>query len=208
MLDILLLAIGAVATYLICSLNPAIIFSHILYNEDIRKKGSGNPGFTNFSRVYGLKWGMPVMLIDLLKAAVCVYLFGSLYSLISGGSFQFAAALCGVFAMAGHAYPIWYSFKGGKGFLVYMSIIWFVDWKAGLVGVCVLALFLFTTKYMSLASLSAVILTVIYLTAFKAASIPVIVLCFLQVFFVVIRHKTNILRLLKGTETKFKIKKL
>lgn len=206
-MNILILTLGAVLSYLVGALNPAIVLSNLIYHEDIRNSGSGNPGFTNFMRAYGVKWAMVVMVLDLAKAAVCVSFVSWLYSSLAGGSYQFAAAFCGLFAMAGHAFPVWYGFKGGKGFLVYMSIIFLVDWRAGLIGTAVLAALLFTTRYMSLASMCAVCSTVLFLSFARAADSVVIILCTVQVLFVIVRHKENILRLCKGTESKFKIKK-
>lgn len=206
-MNILILTLGAVLSYLVGALNPAIVLSNLIYHEDIRKKGSGNPGFTNFMRSYGVKWAMVVMILDLAKAAVCVSLVSWAYAALADGSYQFAAAFCGLFAMAGHAFPVWYGFKGGKGFLVYMSIIFLVDWRAGLIGAAVLAVLLFTTRYMSLSSMCAVFSTVLFLIIARAADPVVIILCALQVIFVFIRHKENIARLFKGTESKFKIKK-
>lgn len=206
-MNILILTLGAVLSYLVGALNPAIVLSNLIYHEDIRKRGSGNPGFTNFMRSYGVKWAMVVMILDLAKAAVCVSLVSWIYATVCEGSYQFAAAFCGLFAMAGHAFPVWYGFKGGKGFLVYMSIIFLVDWRAGLIGTAVLAALLFTTRYMSLSSMCAVFSTVLFLIIARAADPVVIILCALQVIFVFIRHKENIARLFKGTESKFKIKK-
>ena len=140
-MTILILCIAAVCAYLVSGLNPAIILSKSIYHKDIRECGSGNPGFTNLKRTFGNKWAWWVFVLDLGKAAAVVALFAFLYSRF-GGDYQFGAAFTGLFAMAGHAFPVWYGFKGGKGFLVYMSIIWFVSWRAGLVAAAVLVVLL------------------------------------------------------------------
>jgi len=62
------------------------------------------------------------------------------------GNYQFGAAYTGFFALMGHAYPVWYQFKGGKGFLVYMSVIWFIDWRAGLIALGIMLILLGATN--------------------------------------------------------------
>ncbi len=205
-LKILILALGAVISYFICSLNPAIELSKLVYGEDIRKKGSGNPGFTNFTRVYGLKWGWLVMVFDLLKGAVCAFATAYLYKRFGGGDFAFAASFAGAFAMAGHAFPAIYKFKGGKGFLVFESIVFVINPVCGALSFCVLCTFLFTTRYMSLSSLCAVFSAVVFLLI-AGENLSVVLLCAVQALFVTLRHTENIVRLAKGRETKFYFKK-
>lgn len=192
---------AAVCAYFITGLNPAIILSKLVYHKDIRTCGSGNPGFTNFKRTFGGKLSWVVMLIDLLKAAIVVGVFAYLFYLETG-YFQLGAAYTGLFCMLGHAYPVWYKFKGGKGFLVYMSIILFVDWISFLVACAVLALLIFTTKYMSLSTMCAVASSVIVMF-FTKAHIGAIIACAAMVLFIIIRHHENIKRLFQGTERKF-----
>lgn len=201
-MEILLYFLAAVCAYLTAGLNPAIIISKAVYKKDIRTCGSGNPGFTNFKRTFGGKWGWPVFFLDLGKAAlvvaVCAWLFGKYLD-----AYQLGAAYTGLFCMLGHAFPIWYGFKGGKGFLVYMSTIWFVDWRAGLLATALLVALLLTTKYMSLSVMCAVTSGVIYLAVAGADSPAVICLCAAQVFFIICRHRENIKRLVSKSEPKF-----
>ena len=193
---------AAVCDYLISGLNPAIIISKPVYHKDIRECGSGNPGFTNFKRTFGNKWAWCVLMLDLAKAAVTVGFFAQLFEIYLQ-DYQFGAAYTGMFCMLGHAFPVWYGFKGGKGFLVLMSTIWLVDWHAGLCSVAVLLLFLLATKYMSLSTMLALTAGVIYLAVAGNASTEVIFMCALQVLFMICRHKSNIKKLMAGTESKF-----
>ena len=144
--------ITAVLAWYIGGMNLAITISKAVYHEDIRKHGSGNPGFTNFRRVYGNRYAWFVLAFDLLKGAVmcllCGFWFGSY-----GFSFQLGTAYTGLFVMLGHSYPIQYEFKGGKGVLVLLSELFVLDWRAGLIGCAVMLIILFTTKYMSLATI-------------------------------------------------------
>ena len=206
MTKILIYILATVVTYLIGGWNPAITISRAVYGKDIRACGSGNPGFTNFKRTFGGKWAWVVMCLDLCKAAVAVAVFAPLLHRFGGVSYQFGAALTGAFCMLGHAYPVMYRFKGGKGFLVYMSTIWFVDWRAGLVATVLLVILLLTTKYMSLSTMTSVFASVVFLVIVGAETPWVVVLCGAQVLFIIIRHRENIKRLVAGSEHKFELR--
>lgn len=195
---------AALCAYLLAGLNPSIILSKLVYKKDIRTCGSGNPGFTNFKRTFGNKLAWWVLVLDLSKAAVVVAIFAYLFK-IHLGDYCLGAAYTGLFAMAGHAYPVWYGFKGGKGFLVYMSVVWFIDWRAGLVALGIMLVLLLTTKYMSLSTVTALLSCPITLIVIKA-SLPVILMCAVCVIFMAVRHKENFKRLLNGTESKFYLK--
>ena len=204
MLKVILYASAAICAYLVAGLNPAIILSKAVYKKDIRTCGSGNPGFTNFKRSFGNKLAWWVLVLDLLKAAVVVAVFAQLFKIYLD-DYRLGAAYTGLFAMAGHAYPVWYKFKGGKGFLVYMSVIWFIDWRAGLVALLIMLTLLLTTKYMSLSTVTALLSCPITLLIIRA-SVPVVILCAVCVIFMAVRHKENFKRLLNGTESKFYLK--
>ena len=203
-MNIILYASAAICAYLVAGLNPAIMLSKAVYKKDIRTCGSGNPGFTNFKRTFGNKLAWWVLVLDLLKAAVVVAVFAQLFKIYLN-DYRLGAAYTGLFAMAGHAYPLWYKFKGGKGFLVYMSVIWFIDWRAGLVALIIMLVLLLTTKYMSLSTVTALLSCPVTLIIIKASA-PVILLCAACVIFMAVRHKENFKRLVNGTESKFYLK--
>ena len=203
-MDILLYVAAAVCAYLVSGINPAIELSKRIYHTDIRTCGSGNPGFTNFKRTFGNRWAWWVLVLDLAKAAAVVAVFAWLFSR-RFGAYQLGAAYTGLFALLGHAYPVWYKFKGGKGFLVYTSVIWFIDWRAGLVALVVMLILLAVSKYMSLSTVVG-LLTCPVTLAFLKAPLPIIIICAVSVLFIAYRHKENFKRLLSGTESKFKLK--
>ena len=181
-----LLFIGAaLCGYLISGLNPAIILSKAIYHKDIRECGSGNPGFTNFKRSFGGKLAWCVLILDLTKAALVALVFGLLCK-----------------AQLGHAYPVFYKFKGGKGFLVSLSTMWVVDWRAGLIATVLMVILLLTTKYMSLSTVVAMLTCPLTLWLFDS-SLTVILICTGIVLFMAIRHYQNFIRLFKGTENRF-----
>lgn len=195
---------AAVCGYFVAGLNPAIVLSKAIYHTDIRTCGSGNPGFTNFKRTFGNKWAWWVLVFDLFKAAVVVGIFARLFDFYLG-DFQFGAAYTGVFAMLGHAYPVLYRFKGGKGFLVCLSTVWVIDWRVGAIATLIMVALLLTTKYMSLSTVVAMLTCPLLLIGFHA-SLPVVALTSVCVLFMAWRHRENFKRLMCGTESKFALK--
>lgn len=201
----LLFPLAAVVSYLVAGLNPAILLSTVIYHRDIRECGSKNPGFTNFKRCFGMRWAWLVMVVDLLKSALPAVLFGILFSIL-WGDWQLGVSFACIFAMIGHAYPVWYGFRGGKGFLVCLASMWTLDWRVGLVATLLMIILLLVTKYMSYATVVAMLTCPITLML-ASPSATVVVLCALSVCFMAWRHKGNFKRLLEGTETKFLLKK-
>lgn len=193
--------ISAVFAYFVSGLNPAIIMSKAIYKKDIRTCGSGNPGFTNFKRVFGNKYAWFVFVLDILKGAVISVVAGLLFRAYVG-SWALGVAYAGLFAMLGHAFPIYYGFKGGKGFLVCLSTVWFIDWRAGAIATAVLVIMLPLTTYMSLSTMSALVAGAVAVAAF-GGGLAVSIMYAVCVLFVIVRHKQNIVRLVQGTESKF-----
>lgn len=193
--------ISAVFAYFVSGLNPAIIMSKAIYKKDIRTCGSGNPGFTNFKRVFGNKYAWFVFVLDILKGAVISVVAGLLFRAYVG-SWALGVAYAGLFAMLGHAFPIYYGFKGGKGFLVCLSTVWFIAWRAGAIATAVLFIMLPLTKYMSLSTMSALVAGAVAVAAF-GGGLAVSIMYAVCVLFVIVRHKQNIVRLVQGTESKF-----
>ena len=193
--------ISAVFAYFVSGLNPAIIMSKAIYKKDIRTCGSGNPGFTNFKRVLCNKYAWFVFVLDILKGAVISVVAGLLFRAYVG-SWALGVAYAGLFAMLGHAFPIYYGFKGGKGFLVCLSTVWFIDWRAGAIATAVLVIMLPLTKYMSLSTMSALVAGAVAVAAF-GGGLAVSIMYAVCVLFVIVRHKQNIVRLVQGTESKF-----
>ena len=183
-MKILAFVLAAIVPYLLAGVNPAILLSKMIYRQDIRTQGSKNPGFTNFKRVYGWKFAWLVFLLDLCKGILACVFAGYLVR-YTWGNFQLGAAYGALFAMLGHAYPVWYRFKGGKTVMVW--------------------LLLFTVKFMSLASISAGIAFLIALGFLGTSHTAVLPICAVSVLLLIWRHKANIGRLVEGTESKFNL---
>lgn len=201
-----------VAAYLVCALNPAIIMARLVYHDDIRTRGSGNPGFTNFKRVYGNKVAWFVFALDIGKT-ILVMVLGIMALKTRGADHQICAAIIGFFCLLGHVFPCWYKFRGGKGFLVWATTIFFCDWKAGLVALAVMAVFLFTKWYMSLATMcfcvSGTLAVIAFDFLFGIEPVTILLVAFIMLTgtaVVILRHKENIAKLRNGTESKFSFK--
>lgn len=200
--------IAAIASYLIGSFPTAYIAGR-LTGIDIRTAGSGNVGATNVARVLGKRFGYPVFVIDVAKGFAAVKLadaFGSgahssavvvdLYGVVGGS-----------FAVIGHSFPVWLGFKGGKGVATSIGALFALNWLSALVvGIVWIVTFL-TTRYVSLASVIAAIVLPIaaaLMFFFGGLSSPVLLyFCLLLAVIVVLRHRSNISRLLSGTEHRF-----
>jgi glycerol-3-phosphate acyltransferase PlsY len=200
-MNLLLLILAPIVGYVVATLNPAIILSRLIYHKDIRECRSGNPGFTNFKRSFGGKWAWWVLVLDLSKAAVVVWLF-SFFLAKYGVDSQLAAAYTGAFCLFGHAYPFLYGFRGGKGFLVCLSTVYVIDWRAGLIATAVMCILLLTTHYMSLSTVTALLLSPIPVYLFGGSLWATLATLALALF-VAVRHHANFKRLLSGTESRF-----
>ncbi len=147
----ILAAIWIAASYFLGGLNFAILVSKKLYNDDVRTHGSGNAGFTNMRRTYGMKVGALVFLGDLLKTIIAV--LGAM--LLFGRD---TATLAGLACILGHCYPCFFSFKGGKGIATIAAMVLVLDPVVFLVLFVIFAIIVLSSKYLSLGSVMAVLL--------------------------------------------------
>jgi len=205
-LFILLHVFVAVLAYLIGGINGAIITSKYFYKKDIRQYGSGNPGLTNFYRVFGKRAVTGVILIDMLKTIVPVVigrvLFRNFYDMEVYGSIF--AGLC---VMLGHSYPVYYGFQGGKTVMAIGTFVFFVDWRLALIAWGVFLVVFAVTRYVSLGAMIAALTYPILIYALGIGGTREIIVSVLSVLLLVFRHRDNIRRLINGTESKFRIKK-
>ena len=197
----------AALAYLLGGINGAIIFSCLVYKEDIRQLGSKNPGFTNFKRLHGFAPAtFAVMAIDICKTILPV-LLAKLVMQHTYGAGQLAAAFALLGCMLGHAFPVWYNFKGGKAVMTFLAGVWFVDWRAGLICFAIFVVILFTVRFMSVASMSFAVLFPVALFVLGCRNPITLVIMAVAGILVVARHHQNISRLRAGTESKFYLKK-
>ncbi|MED3623608.1 glycerol-3-phosphate 1-O-acyltransferase PlsY [Neobacillus thermocopriae] len=189
-----------VLAYLLGSIPSGLIIGKVFYKTDIRQHGSGNLGGTNTFRTLGVKAGLAVTLADILKgtlAAALPNLFAiDLHPLIPG-----------VLAVLGHTYPIFAGFRGGKAVATSGGVLLFY---APFLFITLLVSFfvsLYITKYVSLSSMIAGGVAVVYVLTtgfFQGWDIPLLIVVSLLASFVIYRHRANINRIINKTEPKIK----
>lgn len=189
-----------IASYFIGSLSPAIVLCKAKYGVDIRTLGSGNAGTTNVLRNYGKKMAGATLLLDILKGIVC-YLAG--YIVFS--SYEVGLA-CGLAAVLGHIFPVYYGFKGGKGVATTLGLCIVAVPKAALVAVAAAVIIMAASKRISLGSLLGVLIFTVTV-AVMGYDTFVIVWALIITVIIWVKHRGNIKRLLSGTEPKFSLKK-
>ena len=173
---------------------------------DVRVAGSGNVGATNVTRVLGKQFGYPVFLVDFLKGLVPLLLTRTManHYQLDPISTDFCIAAAGIFAVIGHSYPMWLGFKGGKGVATSLGLIFGINWIAALVMFAVWIVAFKVTRYVSVASMIAAIalpVAMIILLLRDELRSPVLVyFSLLLAAIVVFRHRSNVSRLLSGTE--------
>ena len=185
--------------YLIGSLNFAIIYSK-LKGDDIRNHGSGNAGATNVLRTYGKLPAAIVFLLDISKGVVSILLVRSVFD---GMVYDCSAALG---AVLGHNFPVYYKFAGGKGVSTSLAVLLTLHYPTALVAVATFIIVVLISKYVSLSSIMAAVTAMI--AAFVFFKIDVFsVFCAIIGVLCIYRHRSNIKRLLNGTENKLGQKK-
>jgi glycerol-3-phosphate acyltransferase PlsY len=203
----LLLLVMALPAYLLGGVNGAIIASMCIYRKDIRKYGSGNPGLTNFYRVFGKPGSALVIVIDAAKTIVPV-LFGGwlLYKFIGGESMFFGRQFSGLFVTLGHCFPAIYNFAGGKGVMATGTILWIIDWRVALMSWGVFAAVVLATRFVSLGSMLGVLAYPASILLLGIGGTREFVVALLTALLLIARHGENIKRLIRGTESKFQFR--
>lgn len=188
-----------ILSYLIGSLNFAIVLSKLIFKKDIREHGSKNAGSTNAFRVLGGKVAICVLLGDIFKAIFSVLLGNYIAS-------DIGKLLAGIFVILGHIYPVYFNFKGGKGVATVVGMLMAFDFRMFLGFVIIFFFLLFLTKYVSLSAMIASLVLPIGMYVFYNDFIFVAtgVLVFLGIVYM---HRANIKRLLNNTENKISFKK-
>lgn len=223
--------LSAVVAYLLGSINTAVLVTRIVTKgkSDIRQMGSGNAGFTNVLRCVGKVPAIVTIVCDALKCVIAVLIGGFIFSfagqLLGSQDTVFANELincgkyiAGVFCILGHSYPVYFHFKGGKGVVTAAALIATEDWRVFL---CIIATFLIIficTKIISISSIISAVLyapyTFVMTFVFDYPSgyslyyvIMSTIAALIIGIFVIVKHKENIGRLMRGEEKKITDKK-
>lgn len=208
-MDILSAVLLFITAYLLGSIPTAVWTGKIFYNIDVRDHGSGNAGFTNAMRILGLKAGIPVLILDILKGFLAVYLFRFFpEQLLTDFNSQLFPILFGLLALFGHIFPVFAQFRGGKGVATGFGILLGL-FPAG--AALTLAAFLFVmliSRYVSLGSIAASLSFPVWvLILYPRNNIPLLVFSLFLTSLILFTHRKNIKRLLKGKENRIYFKK-
>ena len=193
----MLFALCAIIGYLMGSVNFGVVISRI-YGEDIRTKGSGNAGATNMMRVYGKKASYMTFGGDVLKTAIAVFLCRFL---IAG---YYGAFFAGLFVIIGHAFPLYFKFKGGKGVA---CIAAFCLCTTPIIFVIELLIFIAILFSFRMVSLGSVMIALIYpyMLYLSQGAGPAVIIGFFAAALVIFLHRQNLVRIFNHTEHKFNL---
>jgi glycerol-3-phosphate acyltransferase PlsY len=189
----------ALAAYLLGSLSFAVIVSKAMRLDDPRSYGSGNPGATNVLRSGNKAAALLTLLLDALKGVVAVLVARALADRL--GLTPGVIALAGLAAFLGHLYPVFFRFQGGKGVATAAGVLLALDGRVGLACLGAWLVVAVATRYSSLAALVTAVLAPIF-ACFLIGDAQVVVLVAVMSVLLVWRHRSNIAKLLNGTESK------
>jgi len=202
----------ALIAYAIGSINFSIIISKKMAGFDVREKGSGNAGTTNMLRSVGKKAAAITLLCDILKGVVSIliaFVITKIMRDIDGALLVQIAALA---VVIGHTFPIFFGFKGGKGVATSLGVLLCINWQIGLVCLVFALIIMAATRMVSAGSVTAAILypvLVLFQVGKEYFIVPgnYIVFSILLALLVAFNHRTNIKRILSGTENKLSFSK-
>lgn len=194
MLSIIL---GATMAYLLGSIPSGLWIGRKFFQIDIRQYGSGNLGATNSFRILGKKAGTIVLLMDLLKGSISVLLLKQM------DLHGISPLIIALFAVIGHTYPLFANFKGGKAVATFAGVILAYQPLLFLIGLGIFILTLAISKMVSFTSMLTISIGVLLSLYFQDIVLTIIAL--VADIFIIYRHRTNIQRILNGTELKVDI---
>lgn len=193
-----------ILAFLIGSIPSSVWIGRIFFKVDIRKMGSGNAGATNTIRVLGWKAGIPVLIIDIFKGWIAVYIANFFLFDFVGNQFIYFKIILATSAVLGHIFPIYVGFHGGKGVATLLGVGIALFPLASLIIAGLFLVILFISRIVSVSSiLSSIAFPIVVIFILNTEEVPLIILSIVVAVFVPITHKNNIKRLLKGEEKKF-----
>ena len=203
--------IMAIIAYLIGSINFSVIISKKVAGFDVREKGSGNAGTTNMLRAVGKKAAAVTLICDVLKGVVSIGIAIILGNIVKDINRELLIQVAGIAVVLGHTFPVFFGFKGGKGVATSLGILLLSNWQIGLICLVFGIVLIILTRMVSLGSCAAAVLFPVLtlfinehytvLTDGKSGSTYFIYSVILAII-VLYNHRSNIKRILSGTENK------
>ena len=201
-----------VIAYLIGSINFSVIISKKMAGFDLREKGSGNAGATNMLRSVGTKAAVLTLLCDALKGVVAI-IFAIIVGAIAKNSDKaLLVQIAGILVVIGHTFPVFFNFKGGKGVATSLGVLLMTNWKIGLICLVFALVLMALTRMVSMGSVGAAVLfpvLVLFINTNYTISdgSSYFVYSIILALIVTFNHRSNIKRILNGTENKLSFKK-
>jgi glycerol-3-phosphate acyltransferase PlsY len=198
-MDLLKILFMFILGYLLGSLNSSLLVGKA-YGVDVRNHGSGNAGATNTLRTLGKKAAVFVILGDALKG-ILACIIGNLILGYDG------LMVAGIGSIVGHNWPVYFKFKGGKGVLTSFAVALMIDWKVALVLFAIFVVIVTISRYISLGSVISAALFPAAAFIHKGDDKLYLSIAVIFAALIIIRHRSNIKRIVQGTESKFGKKK-
>lgn len=190
---ILLFVACAITAYLLGSINCGVLISRF-YGKDVRESGSGNAGATNMTRTFGKKAGVMTFLGDFLKAAIALFIGRMIFG-------EQGAFISGIFCIIGHAFPLYFKFKGGKGVVCIAAMGLLTSPPVFGIMLAIFLIVLFGFKMVSFASVMTMIIYPFVLSKIEGPG-PWVIYAIFASLLVVFLHRKNIARIFNHTESK------
>ena len=198
-----ILIVGLLAAYLLGSIPTGFVLAKAIAKIDIREHGSGNTGATNVFRVVGKGAGIAALMVDLLKGVFSVLLLQWL-SIKLGITADWQAwilVLAGLLAVIGHSKSVWLGFSGGKSAATGLGVLLAIAWPVGLSVAAVFGVALAVTRTVSVGSIAAAVSAAVFMWI-TGQPLAYLIVAIAGGLYVILRHRSNISRLLAGTEPK------
>lgn len=207
--------IVAIIAYLIGSINFSVLISKKMAGFDVREKGSGNAGTTNMLRSVGKKAAVITLVCDILKGVVSIVIAIIVGNIAKNLDRELLLQIAGIAVVLGHTFPIFFEFKGGKGVATSLGVLLMSNWQIGLICLVFAVVLMALTRMVSLGSCTAAVLFPVLtlfinqhytvLTDGKSGRVYFIYSVILAII-VLYNHRSNIKRILSGTENKLSFK--
>lgn len=195
------LAVCAVGGYLLGCISFGIVLSKAFSGRDIRKSGSGNTGATNMLRTLGWLPAVLTLVGDAVKAAAAAYLGGVLAGPVG-------TAVAGVCAVAGHNWPVFHHFKGGKGMSASLGVTAVMDWRIAVIEFLIQVIIVALTRYMSLASAITAVMLPVLMCLFHPGDLACILPCLILCLMALWGHVPNFRRLIAHNENRLDFQRI
>jgi acyl phosphate:glycerol-3-phosphate acyltransferase len=199
------LGVKMLIAYLLGALLGSLILGR-LRGIDIRSMGSGNAGATNALRTQGKLFAILVLLIDIAKGVIVVRWLPA--AVLPGAGIdpelprEWLTLACGLAVIVGHVYPVWFSFRGGKGAATMVGVVGALELRLLVPVLLCWFVVLLLTGYVSLATMLAGVALVVAVHVLEPNDLPLLIFCWLVTTFVIYTHRSNIGRMRTGTENR------